>query len=201
MTKKKVPQDSPRKRTIGDDEMPVQLPTASLFGLEAPLAGAIVSVLGKAGIDLGVYAFNFFSQKGPFQVCVEDSQFAYNHHLIQFLAMNCSPHGIYVEKLDVNYTAGKKIHGVRLQDAQKTTPFGYPTKPNLDSDGFPKHYFTERALPFLLPPGGLRRIIIAIPKVEGQHDKSQRWGKVTFSLTYVNDGKQEDLEQDFGLRW
>lgn len=201
MTKKKIPQDSPRNRTIGDDEMLVQLPTASLFGLEAPLAGAIVSVLGKAGIDLGAYAFNFFSQKRPFQVCVEDSRFAYNHHLIQFLALNCSPHGIYVEELDVNHTAGKKIHGVRLEGVQEPIEFGFPTEANLGPDGFPEYYFTQGALPLLLPPGGLRRITIAIPKVEGQHDKSQRWGKVTFSLTYVNDGKREDLEEDFGLRW
>ncbi len=191
---------------IGDDLSRVQFPE-SLFGFEAPVAGAILSVLGKAGIDLGTYALSHLSQHGPFQVCVVDSQFLWQHHVIVFLAMNCSPHGIYIENLNVAHTyadtntKGAGIRGISLKNPYKLTreESGFGTDPK--SNDFPSDFFEPRAIPLHLPPGKSNYITLVIPEAAGKNTKGQNWGQAIFSLTHLKNGEQKDVEQNFGLRW
>jgi hypothetical protein len=196
LKKTKTPQ-SVSTKTIGDKFK--QGPTA-LFGLDDAVAGVLAGALAKGGIDLGKHAYKFFKRPGSFQVCVEDSRFIMEHHVILLMLINCSPHGIYVEKLDVSYTNDKEIVGVRKDSFSNRTTSHY-SGGQKDRTGFPKGFFQERVFPLHLPPAVPTRIMFAIPKVEGGHDVEHRWGRAIFTLTHLKDGKRETIEEEFGLRW
>lgn len=185
---------------LPQSQMPQEsAPKASLFGMEAPIAAAIISLLGKAGMDLGSAGYKFFAREDVFQVCIDDSYFFNNHHFVKLILLNCGPHGIYVENISIGYTDRQPI--VRLYKSRQDESWGFGTDDPDSITGLPKGAVAKTILPFHLRPASVERLTFCIPEVAGSHDSDNAYGQVHFDITYLNDGKRKSVTENFALRW